>query len=212
VTPLQMADLMAAIANNGTVYRPRLAKDIEDRNGNVIRAIPTETLRTVTFDDKWMPDLKDAMVNVIDNGTATVVHRDDMKIAAKTGTAQVGSKEKPRQIAWLSGYLPADNPQYSFSIMIEGEFSDNHGMGLEDGLLGGREAGAIAKDIFAKIYPPPPKSDKDATAADDSTKKTDETATTDNATTIPAKVSAPAPGEAPPSVAIPPTGPNTTTP
>ena len=93
VTPLQMADFMAALANGGTVYRPRLAKDIEDRNGNVIKAFPTETLRTVTFDDKWMPDLKAAMINVVDDGTATVVHRDDMKIAAKTGTAQVGSKD-----------------------------------------------------------------------------------------------------------------------
>ncbi len=56
VTPLQMADFMAALANDGTVYRPRLVKQIEDRNGNVIKAFPVETLRTVTFDDKWMPD------------------------------------------------------------------------------------------------------------------------------------------------------------
>ena len=165
VTPVQMASLMAAIANNGTVYRPRLIKDIEDRNGNVIKTFPVETLRTVTFDDKYMPDLRDAMVNVIDAGTATVVHRDDMKIAAKTGTAQVGSDLKRRQIAWLSGYLPADNPQYSFSVMVEGQFSDNHGNGLEDGLLGGRDSGAIAKAIFDQIYPVPGKKAKDAATA-----------------------------------------------
>jgi hypothetical protein len=117
-----------------------------------------------------MPDLKAAMINVIDAGTATIVHRDDMKIAANTGTAQVGSKLKPRQIAWLSGYLPADNPQYSFSIMVEGTDADNHGFGLDDGLLGGVDAGAIAKKTFDAIYPVPGKKDKDK---DDSTTKSD---------------------------------------
>jgi hypothetical protein len=131
-------------------------KDIEDRNGNVVQNFPTDTISTVQFDDKWMPALKEAMINVIDEGTATVVHRDDIKIAAKTGTAQVGTKAKPRQVAWLCGYLPADNPQYSFAVMIQGEDSDNHGLGLDDGLLGGREGGAIASHIFDDIYGPPP--------------------------------------------------------
>jgi len=173
VTPLQMADFMAALANYGTVYRPRLVKQIEDRNGAVLKTFPVEALRTVTFDDKWMPDLKAAMINVVDDGTATVVHRDDMKIAAKTGTAQVGSKEHRRQIAWLSGYLPADNPQYSFSIMVEGQFSDNRDNTEEGGLLGGVDAGAIAKAIFDKIYPVPGKKDKDAPTASSSPAKDD---------------------------------------
>ena len=165
VTPLQMADFMAAVANNGTIYRPRLIKQIEDRSGNVVKTFPVETLRTVTFDDKWMPELRAAMVNVVEEGTATVVRRDDMKIAAKTGTAQVGTKEHRRQIAWLSGYLPADNPQYAFSVMIEGRFSDNRNDTEEGGLLGGREAGAICHDIFSQIYPVPGKEKKVASAA-----------------------------------------------
>jgi penicillin-binding protein 2 len=168
VTPLQMADFMACLANYGTVYKPRLVKDIEDRNGNVVKSFPVETLRTVTFDDKWMPDLKSAMINVVDEGTATVVHRDDLKIAAKTGTAQVGSKAHRRQIAWLSGYLPADNPQYSFSVMVEGQFSDNRDDTETGGLLGGVEAGAICKDIFAQMYPVPGKKDRDKNKDDDS--------------------------------------------
>jgi penicillin-binding protein 2 len=152
VTPVQMADLMAAIANNGTVYRPRIVQQIEDRSGNVIKTFPVETLRTVTFDEQFMPMLKKAMINVIDEGTAKVVHRDDMKIAAKTGTAQVGSKEHHRQIAWLCGYLPADNPQYSFAVVVQGEFSDNRDDTLTGGLLGGVDAGAIAKNIFDTMY------------------------------------------------------------
>jgi penicillin-binding protein 2 len=156
VTPIQMADYMASLANGGTVYRPRLVKEIDDHNGNKIRDIPTDIDRTVTLDSPFMANLKEGMINVVDEGTATVVHRDDMKIAAKTGTAQVGTKAKPRQVAWLCGYLPADNPQYSFAVMIQGEDSDNHGLGLDDGLLGGREGGEIASHIFDDIYGPPP--------------------------------------------------------
>jgi penicillin-binding protein 2 len=152
VTPIQMADLMAAFANNGTVYHPRLIQSLEDRNGKVVKAFPVETLRTVTFDQKWMPLLKQAMENVIDEGTAKIVHRDDMKIAAKTGTAQVGSKEHPRQIAWLCGYFPADDPKYSFAVMIQGTDADNHGLGLDDGLLGGHDGGLIVKEILDQLY------------------------------------------------------------
>jgi len=157
VTPLQMVSLMSTVANNGTYYRPRIIKQIEDRNGGVIKEMPVETLRTVTFDQKNMPILKAAMIDVIDNGTATVAHRDDFKIAAKTGTAQVGSKEKPRQIAWLSGYWPADNPQYAFSVVVEGQTSDNatgeHKNDEDAGLLGGVQAGAIVRDFMEGLYP-----------------------------------------------------------
>ncbi len=156
VTPIQMADFMASLANGGTVYRPRLVKQVEDRDGKVIREIPTDIDCTVTLTSPFMANLKDAMINVIDEGTATVVHRDDMKIAAKTGTAQVGTKAKPRQVAWLCGYFPADNPQYSFAVMIQGEDSDNHGLGLDDGLLGGHEGGEIAAHIMDDMYGPPP--------------------------------------------------------
>lgn len=152
VTPLQMASVMEAIANGGTIYRPRLIQQVEDRHGTVVKDYPVQTLRTVTLDSKYMADLKKAMVNVIDAGTAKAVHRDDMKIAAKTGTAQVGSKQHRRQIAWLCGYLPADDPQYSFAIMVEGTFADNHDDTLTGGLLGGRDAGTIAAAIFNGIY------------------------------------------------------------
>lgn len=181
VTPLQMADFMAAVANGGTVYKPRLIQQVEDRNGNVVKAFSVETLRTVTFDDKWMPELKKAMINVVDDGTATVVHRDDFKIAAKTGTAQVGSKEHRRQIAWLSGYIPADNPQYSFSVVVEGRFSDNRDDTEEGGLLGGREAGAICKDIFDQIYPVPGKKSKEAPTASTKTKNDEVISSDDSA-------------------------------
>lgn len=156
VTPVQMADYMACLANGGTIYRPRLVTEIDDHDGKKVRDLPPDVLRTVPLDSPFMANLKTAMINVIDNGTAPVVHRDDMKIAAKTGTAQVGSKAHRRQIAWLCGYFPADNPKYSFAVMVQGEESDNHGSGIDDGLLGGREGGTIVSHILDDMYGLPP--------------------------------------------------------
>ena len=156
VTPIQMADYMASLANGGTVYRPRLVQQVVDHDGKTVRDIPVDTLRTVTLDSPYMADLKKAMIEVCDSGTAPIMHRTDFKIAAKTGTAQVGTKEHRRQIAWLCGYFPADDPKYSFACMVQGEYSDNHGNGLEDGLLGGREGGAIVAHILDDMYGPPP--------------------------------------------------------
>jgi penicillin-binding protein 2 len=167
VTPVQMADFMAALANGGTIYQPRLVTEIDDHDGKLVRSIPPDAVRTVTLNSPFMANLKAGMINVIDSGTATVVHRDDMKIAAKTGTAQVGSKEHPRQIAWLCGYFPADKPKYSFAVMVQGEDSDNHGKGLDDGLLGGREGGTIVAHILDDMYGAPPNAKRRAGEYDD---------------------------------------------
>jgi penicillin-binding protein 2 len=195
VTPIQMVSFMASLANGGTIFRPRLVKQIEDRNGKVVRDIPVDTDRTVTLDSPYMANLKEGMINVVDEGTATIVHRDDMPIAAKTGTAQVGTKEHPRQIAWLCGYLPANNPQYSFAVMVQGEDSDNHGLGLDDGLLGGREGGAIASHVFDDIYGLPPNAKRRAENFEDYDKAPDATskpATTDDDTANDDNAAAPA--------------------
>ena len=120
--------------------------------------------------------MKDAMENVIKEGTAKVVHRSDFRIAAKTGTAQVGSKDHRRQIAWLCGYFPADHPKYSFAVMCEGTFAENHGNGLEDGLLGGRDAGAIVKQVLDTVYGKKGSTDSDEESKADE----DREAATDN--------------------------------
>ena len=64
-----------------------------------------------------------------------------MRIASKTGTAQVGSKNKPRQIAWFVGFLPADQPRYSFAVMVEGKF--------EESLSGGADAASLLHQVFS---------------------------------------------------------------
>ncbi|MEZ5405656.1 MAG: penicillin-binding transpeptidase domain-containing protein [Verrucomicrobiia bacterium] len=78
-------------------------------------------LNTLSFTPEQFDLLKDAMVSVTEEGTGRRAQVSGIQVAGKTGTAQVGSKTKPRQIAWFAGFLP-DNPRYSFAVMVEGSF------------------------------------------------------------------------------------------
>jgi penicillin-binding protein 2 len=144
VTPLQMANWMTVVANEGSLYRPRLVTQLQDSSGNILKRFPSEKLREVSLPKEPLRHLKQALIAVTEEGTATAAKIPGISVAAKTGTAQVGTKARPRQIAWVSGYVPADNPQYAFSIMVEGDYDQD--------LHGGTDAGPIAGKIFAKLF------------------------------------------------------------
>lgn len=164
MTPLQMANLMAAVANGGTLYKPRLVRQVEKPNGEVVRYIPTEILNQVTIDPAGLKIVQDALAGVVENGTGRRM-RDRMlaglkkeperlaklsaiKIAAKTGTAQAGKKLEKRaekQIIWIAGYAPADNPEVAFVVMIEGDPDQDLHAGADAGPL----AGIVLRDYFS---------------------------------------------------------------
>ncbi len=147
VTPLQMANWLAAVANEGTLYKPRIVTQLEDRSGKIVTTFPTAILAHIAFPSAPLKKLKDALVAVVEEGTGSSAEVPGIPMAAKTGTAQVGSKKQPRQIAWMGGYLPADHPQYSFAVMIEGD--------VDQDLHGGTSAGPLVAQIFTKVYSKP---------------------------------------------------------
>ncbi|MDD5260783.1 MAG: penicillin-binding transpeptidase domain-containing protein [Methylacidiphilales bacterium] len=147
VTPLQMANLMCVVANGGTLYRPRLVKQLEDSSGKTTQSFPNEIIRKIPFSSTENKILIDGLVAVTEEGTGGPSKVPGIKVAAKTGTAQVGSKTQPRQIAWMIGFLPAGEPRYAFAVMIEGD--------LDQDLHGGADAGLIAGKLFTEIFAKP---------------------------------------------------------
>lgn len=143
-TPLQMANVMCVVANGGTLYRPRLVKQLEDSEGRVTQVFPHEIIRKISIPSVDNKILIDGLVAVTEEGTGSAAKVPAIKVAAKTGTAQVGSKAKPRQIAWMIGFLPADAPQYAFAVMIEGD--------PDQDLHGGADAGLISGKLFAEVF------------------------------------------------------------
>lgn len=140
VTPLQMANLVAAIANGGTLYRPRLVRQIEARSGKTANRFDPAEIRHVEINPEDLKIIREAMVSTTQWGTGTLAKLPDVQLASKTGTAQIGSKLAPRQVAWMVGFLPADQPRYAFSVMVEGDFDQD--------LHGGSDAGTLVGQIF----------------------------------------------------------------
>ncbi len=106
VTPLQMADMIAMTVNKGIIYKPHVLKEIRDPvTGKVIKRIKPEILKTSSISEKTFETVQKYMRGVITNGTAKVVITTKaVKIAGKTGTGQVGLKD--RWNAWFAASGP----------------------------------------------------------------------------------------------------------
>jgi penicillin-binding protein 2 len=130
VTPLQMAEAMAAVGNGGTLYRARLVQQVQTYNNQIVTAYNIEAKADLAIDPKILAAVKKGMIAVVSSpaGTAGKAAIDEVQIAGKTGTAQWGPKARQRDAAWFAGFVPADNPRYAFAAVYEGEIGEStHG-------------------------------------------------------------------------------------
>ncbi|WP_457551804.1 penicillin-binding protein 2 [Desulfobacula sp.] len=133
VTPLQMAVLIAAVGNGGTLYRPRIIKTIEDSHKKIAKKIEPEITGGLPASKETLNIVRKGLLKAVqgDRGTAKRIRLKNIEIAGKTGTAQVygikkGDKRKIKDIkyflrdhAWFVCYAPAQNPVIAISVMIE---------------------------------------------------------------------------------------------
>lgn len=109
-TPIEMAVYAASIANNGKVVVPRLIK-----NENFYPEVP---LKSAGISEENFKIVKEGMRMAVMEGTAQGLSYPDLKIAAKTGTAEVGGK-KNFSHSWIVGFYPYENPKYAFATVLE---------------------------------------------------------------------------------------------
>lgn len=130
VTPLQMAESMAAVGNGGTLYRARLVQQVQTFNNQIVTAYDTNVKADLGIDPKILAAVRKGMIDVVSSpaGTAGKAEIDEAQIAGKTGTAQWGPKAHQRDAAWFAGFVPADKPKYAFAAVYEGEIGEStHG-------------------------------------------------------------------------------------
>lgn len=108
-TPLQMARAVAGIANDGVIPTPHIRFDDQ-----VIEAQKT----TIEVNKEMMKIIRDAMRHVVTEGTGTALNLASVKVAAKSGTAQIGVGNTNTN-SWIVGFFPYDNPKYSFAVLME---------------------------------------------------------------------------------------------
>ena len=117
ITPLQMAGVAAAVANGGKVYRPHLLLGTRIGNGP-ISPFQAQVLSDTRLPQQFWDIVKDALVNVINAGTATSAKIPDIQWGGKTGSAQNSSSNTTH--SWFIGFAPADNPTIAIAVVVEG--------------------------------------------------------------------------------------------
>ena len=118
VTPLQLANYTAAIANGGTLYKPELVSQIKKNDGEVINIAP-QVIRSGFVSPDVMNVVREGMRQTVTGGTAQPLKTLPVEVAGKTGTAQFGVGGK-QEHGWFTSFAPYDNPQIAMAVLVEG--------------------------------------------------------------------------------------------
>jgi cell division protein FtsI (penicillin-binding protein 3)/stage V sporulation protein D (sporulation-specific penicillin-binding protein) len=120
VTPLHLANAMAAIANGGFLLRPFIVSEVKDSTGRIIYKGERKLVREV-LSPKTASWLSSIMKESVKSGTGKMARLPYVSIAGKTGTAQVAEKGEYKKGKWVSsfaGFWPEENPDYVMLVVI----------------------------------------------------------------------------------------------
>jgi len=135
VTPLQMAEVAATVANKGELMEPRLWSKVIDPDGRETKLDPARQSRVMS--ENTAAELNTMMQSVVNEGTGTAAAVSGIDVAGKTGTAEISSGVND---AWFIGFAPANDPQIAIACVVE------HTSGF-----GGPTCGPIFKAVAEQI-------------------------------------------------------------
>jgi penicillin-binding protein 2 len=147
-TPIQLAQAMATLANNGVMFRPHLVQYVTDTRSGERTLIEPKPIRTIPLKQEHIEVIKQAMIGVNKEGTgARAFAGAGYESAGKTGTAQVfslkgaqyketGLKKELRDHALFIAFAPADQPKIALAVLVE------------NGGFGAQAAAPIARQVL----------------------------------------------------------------
>ncbi|WP_418958081.1 peptidoglycan D,D-transpeptidase FtsI family protein [Streptomyces tritici] len=147
-TPLQMAMVAAAVANDGKLMKPYMIDELRAPNVDLVtKTEPEELSRPVSQENAQL--LQTMMEAVVSDGTGgrADVNMQGVRVGGKTGTAQHGEKNKARPYAWFISYAKTDQGSpVAVAVIVE----DDAGTNRED-ISGGGLAAPIARDVMKAV-------------------------------------------------------------
>ncbi len=144
-TPLQMASMVAAVANGGRYYAPRIVRRVvHPEQGVLVKDVPrlrVDLLRE-GVEPADLEKIRHGMWMAVNKsgGTAGRARLDDVEVAGKTGTAQTTDFGKKSHNAWTVAFAPYDAPKYAVAVMVQ------------NGGSGGKVAGALVHIILQGLF------------------------------------------------------------
>lgn len=140
-TPLQMALVAAGIANDGRIMTPHVMSEIRAHDGTTVDSYEPKVWKRF-MGESSARTLREAMLGVVDDGTASSIQLPGMEVGGKTGTAQLGV-DPPRSHAWMIAFAgpPGEPARIAVAVMVQ----DVPG---NSGATGGRIAGPIARAVL----------------------------------------------------------------
>jgi penicillin-binding protein 2 len=152
-TPLQLLMLISGVANGGKQYLPQVVERVENIYGNKLKEYPPVELGRANVSEKTLQIIQEALRGAVNDphGTGWTCLLKEVKVAGKTGTAQVvrlpenfkkgdmnRMPQKFRDHAWFVAYAPFEDPKISIAVLVE------------HGGFGASAAAPIAKKVIAK--------------------------------------------------------------
>jgi len=136
--PLQMAEVAATVANRGRLMRPQLTDRIVHRDGRIKEKIQPD-LQSVVMKPETAEELASMMSRVVEEGTGTAAALAGIRVAGKTGTAEVGANREFTQ-PWFICFAPVEDPRMAVAVTLERTTGE-----------GGTVAAPIAKSVLEAL-------------------------------------------------------------
>ena len=154
VTPLQINQMTATLANGGILYRPQLIENILDQEGNVVSRLEPIVDGEIIGMERYLQLIRKGLVGAVNDkhGTGKSARLKEVTVGGKTGTAQVVTMKKYeetaeedvpykyRDHAWFTSFAPADKPEIAVTVLVE------------HGGHGGSAAGPVAKKVLERYF------------------------------------------------------------
>jgi len=142
VTPMQLINAVAAIANDGKLMKPRIVKELTDDNGNVVHRFEETMVRQV-ISEKTAKTMREIMESVVSDGGGSHAYIPGYRVGGKTGTAQKVVNGRYAQGVYVSSFIgiaPSDDPKLAVLAIVDepGGFST----------YGSTTAAPIAKEVL----------------------------------------------------------------
>lgn len=142
VTPLQLALFASALANGGTLWQPRLIRQIVPADGAVQEIAPAPAPDGPKWEARHIRVVREGMRDAVNapDGSGKRAKLPHVTVAAKTGTAEYGIKGAGRKMTWMIAFAPFEEPRYALALLVE------------DGVSGGTTAAPRVNQLLARVF------------------------------------------------------------